>query len=70
MHVSLSLSQIREAQTVVYRHMPPTPQYSLLLINQRLSTEQKPVVDAWIKHDMACPLGHSSCAARWSIWIG
>jgi len=23
-----SLAQIREAQTIVYRHMPPTPQYT------------------------------------------
>ena len=52
-----SLSQIREAQTVVYRHMPPTPQYSWPLINQRLSTEQKPGVDAWIKHENHSPVG-------------
>ena len=39
-----SLAQIRDAQTVVYRHMPPTPQYSWPLINERLGAE------AWIKH--------------------
>jgi len=52
-----SLAQIREAQTVVYRHMPPTPQYSWPLINQRLSTEQKPGVEAWIKHENHSPVG-------------
>jgi len=46
-----SLSQIREAQTVVYRSMPPTPQYSWPLINQRLGTE------AWIKHENHTPVG-------------
>jgi threonine dehydratase len=46
-----SLAQIREAQTVVYRHMPPTPQYSWPLINQRLG------VEAWIKHENHTPVG-------------
>ncbi len=46
-----SLSQINEAQAVVYRHMPPTPQYSWPLINERLSGE------AWIKHENHTPVG-------------
>jgi threonine dehydratase len=46
-----SLEQIREAQSIVYRHMPPTPQYSWPLINRRLDTE------AWIKHENHTPLG-------------
>lgn len=46
-----SLAQIREAQTVVYRHMPPTPQYSWPLLNQRLSRE------AWVKHENHGPVG-------------
>jgi threonine dehydratase len=46
-----SLAQIREAQTVVYRHMPPTPQYTWPLLNQRLETE------AWIKHENHSPVG-------------
>jgi threonine dehydratase len=46
-----SLDRIREAQTVVYRHMPPTPQYSWPLINQRLGAE------AWIKHENHTPVG-------------
>jgi threonine dehydratase len=46
-----SLAQIRDAQTVVYRHMPPTPQYTWPLVNQRLGTE------AWIKHENHTPVG-------------
>jgi len=46
-----SLSQIREAQAVVYRHMPPTPQYTWPLLNQRLGTE------AWVKHENHTPVG-------------
>jgi threonine dehydratase len=46
-----SLAQIRDAQTLVYRHMPSTPQYSWPLINQRLGTE------AWIKHENHTPVG-------------
>jgi threonine dehydratase len=59
-----SLAQIREAQTVVYRHMPPTPQYSWPLINLRLSADPErlsaghlPGVDAWIKHENHSPVG-------------
>ncbi len=40
-----TLAQIHEAQAVLYRHMPPTPQFSWPLINERLETE------AWIKHE-------------------
>jgi len=46
-----SLAQIRDAQSVVYRHMPPTPQYTWPLINQRLGAE------AWIKHENHTPAG-------------
>ena len=46
-----SLAQINQAQAVVYRHMPPTPQYSWPLINDRLSAE------AWIKHENQTPVG-------------
>jgi threonine dehydratase len=45
------LVQIREAQTVVYRHMQATPQYSWPLVNERLGTE------AWIKHENHTPVG-------------
>ena len=46
-----SLAQIQEAQTVVYRSMPPTPQYTWPLLNQRLGAE------AWIKHESHSPVG-------------
>jgi threonine dehydratase len=46
-----TLAQIEEAQAIVYRHMPPTPQYSWPLINQRLGTE------TWIKHENHTPVG-------------
>jgi threonine dehydratase len=39
-----TLQQIQEAQATIYRYMPPTPQYTWPLINQRLGAE------AWIKH--------------------
>ncbi len=44
-------AQIQEAQSVVYRYMPATPQYTWPLINQRLGTE------AWIKHENFTPVG-------------
>ncbi len=40
-----ALAQIHDAQSVVYRYMPPTPQYTWPLINSRVGTE------AWIKHE-------------------
>jgi len=52
-----SLAQIRDAQTVVYRHMPPTPQYTWPLINQRLSAAEQPLTEAWIKHESHTPVG-------------
>ncbi len=46
-----SLDEIHAAQELIYRYMPPTPQYSWPLINQRLGTE------AWIKHENHTPVG-------------
>lgn len=46
-----SLEQIREAQNVLYRFMPPTPQYSWPLINRRLGAE------VWVKHENHTPVG-------------
>ncbi len=46
-----SLDEIRAAQRVVYWHMPPTPQYTWPLLNQRLGTE------AWVKHENHTPVG-------------
>jgi threonine dehydratase len=45
------LNQIRRAQAVVYRHMPPTPQFTWPLLNQRLE------IEAWIKHENHSPVG-------------
>src|ERR1035441_2759456 len=52
-----SLTQIRDAQALVYRHMPPTPQYLWPLINQRLSDGQRPGIEAWIKHENHTQVG-------------
>ena len=46
-----SLDQIREAQALIYRSMPATPQYSWPLLNARLGTE------VWIKHENHTPVG-------------
>ncbi|MGA7108268.1 MAG: threonine dehydratase [Terracidiphilus sp.] len=46
-----TLSQIEEAQAIVYRYMPPTPQYTWPLINTRLGFE------VWIKHENHTPVG-------------
>ena len=46
-----SLEQIREAQNILYRYMPPTPQYSWPLINRRLGAE------VWVKHENHSPVG-------------
>jgi threonine dehydratase len=46
-----TLAQIHEAQSVLYRHMPPTPQYTWPLLNARIGTE------AWIKHENHTPVG-------------
>jgi threonine dehydratase len=37
--------EIRTARALAYRFMPPTPQYTWPLLNQRLGTE------AWVKHE-------------------
>jgi threonine dehydratase len=52
-----TLAQIREAQSVVYRHMPPTPQFTWPLINQRLSSGERLGAEAWIKHENHSPVG-------------
>src|SRR5579871_2619552 len=46
-----SLAQIGAAQDVLYRYMPPTPQYSWRLINRRLGAE------VWVKHENHTPVG-------------
>ncbi len=52
-----SLAEIHDAQAVVYRFMPPTPQYNWPLIDERLSAGRKPGVEAWIKHETHTPVG-------------
>ncbi|MFP5209812.1 MAG: threonine dehydratase [Acidobacteriota bacterium] len=46
-----SLAEIQAAQALIYRYMPPTPQYSWPLLNERLGAE------AWIKHENYTPVG-------------
>ena len=46
-----SLEQIEQAQQIVYRYMPPTPQYTWPLLNERLGAE------AWVKHENHSPVG-------------
>jgi len=51
-----SLAEIEEAQRVVYAHMPPTPQYTWPLLNQRLSSGADST-EAWVKHENHSPVG-------------
>lgn len=46
-----TLSEIEQAARIVYRSMPPTPQYSWRPLAERL------YVDLWIKHENHTPLG-------------
>jgi threonine dehydratase len=46
-----TLPEIEAAQAIVYGAMPPTPQYSWPLLNQRLGTQ------AFIKHENHSPVG-------------
>jgi len=46
-----SLAEIREAQAFVHSFMPPTPQFSWPLLNERLGCE------AWVKHENHTPVG-------------
>jgi threonine dehydratase len=48
-----TLEAIEAAQTIVYRSMPPTPQYSWPLLNQRFG----PGSQAYIKHENHSPVG-------------
>src|SRR5580698_1834650 len=45
------LSEIESAARLIYRSMPPTPQYSWPLINARAGAE------VWVKHDNHTPVG-------------
>src|SRR5438067_8112630 len=46
-----SLSEIRDAQKLIYSVMQPTPQISWPLLNQELGTE------VWVKHENHTPIG-------------
>jgi threonine dehydratase len=51
-----SLALIREAQAVVYRDMPPTPQYTWPLLNQRFAAGARQT-EVWVKHENHTPVG-------------
>ena len=46
-----SLERIRQAQESLRRYMPPTPQYTWPLLNERIG------VETWIKHENHTPVG-------------
>ena len=46
-----TLDEVRTARSLIYRFMPPTPQYSWPLLNRRLGTE------VWLKHENHTPVG-------------
>jgi threonine dehydratase len=56
-----ALAQIRDAQAQVYRHMPPTPQYTWPLLNQRFATPAQQTEahspEVWVKHENHTPVG-------------
>jgi len=50
-----TLQEIEAAQKVVYRVMPPTPQYSWPLLNLRLGVREP--AQLWVKHENHTPVG-------------
>ncbi|MDQ3648868.1 MAG: threonine dehydratase [Acidobacteriota bacterium] len=46
-----TLTELESAAAIIYRVMPPTPQYSWASLNQRLGAE------VWIKHENHTPVG-------------
>ena len=46
-----ALREIETAAQIVYRHMPPTPQYAWPLLSERARTE------VWLKHENHTPIG-------------
>jgi threonine dehydratase len=51
-----TLPEIEAAQALVYTVMPPTPQYTWPLLNQRFS-QGGPPIELWLKHENHSPLG-------------
>jgi len=52
-----TLTEIHDAQAIVYRSMAPTPQYRWPLIDVRLSAGNRVETEAWIKHENHTPAG-------------
>lgn len=54
-----TLPEIEAAQSIVYRAMPPTPQYTWPLLNQRLTAASQDggPIEVWIKHENHSPVG-------------
>jgi threonine dehydratase len=50
-----TLQEIEAAQKVIYGVMPPTPQYSWPLLNQRLG--KRAPAEVWVKHENHTPVG-------------
>ena len=46
-----SLAELEQAAGIVYRHMPPTPQYRWPLLCERTGA------DLWLKHENHTPVG-------------
>ncbi len=46
-----SLDELENAAALVHEHLPPTPQYSWPLLNERLG------LDVWVKHENHTPTG-------------
>jgi len=46
-----TLDEVRAAAEIIYRLMPPTPQYRWPLLSERLGTE------VWVKHENHTPIG-------------
>ena len=49
--MKISLKDIQTASRIVYKEMPPTPQYCWPLLSERLGTE------LWVKHENHTPVG-------------
>jgi threonine dehydratase len=52
-----TLPEIESAQSLLYRSMPPTPQFSWPLLNRRLGYDPRSVAGAFIKHENHSPVG-------------
>ena len=51
METGLGLAELRAGAEVVYRHIPPTPQYAWPLLSARAGCE------VWVKHENHTPIG-------------